>query len=467
MGFGEKLKSAIDKIKNSMHVDKDLIKEVIKDIQRALISSDVNVQLVLKISKEIETEAFEKIPEGLSRKEHLVKTCYDVILKYIGGREQKKLPENPETIFLCGLFGSGKTTTTAKLAKFYKKRGFKVGVIAADVYRPAAYEQLEQLSKQVDCLFYGEKENKVAGEVVKNGLSVLKKKGANLVIVDSAGRSALDQELTKELKEIHLQLNPKFSFLVLSADIGQAAKDQAENFNQAVGVNGVIITKLDGSAKGGGALTACYITDSPIYFIGTGEKVDDLEIFDANRYLSRILGFGDLEGLLEKVKELQETEDLQDINPDDILKGDFSFYLFKKQISAAKKLGPFNKIIGMLGIGGNISKDQMNLGQEKMKKYKVMLDSFTKKELYFEPQEINKSRIKRISNGSGTKEEEVKELVSHVKKMKKMFKQFSSRGGGSAGMMKKMFGGKMPDMSKFNDMDPKQMEDMAKQFKLK
>ncbi len=467
MGFGDKLRSAIDKIKNSMHVDKDLIKEVIKDIQRALISSDVNVQLVLKISKEIETEAFEKIPEGLSRKEHLVKTCYDVLLKYMGGKDSLKLEENPETILLCGLFGSGKTTTAAKLAKFYKKRGLKVGVIAADVYRPAAYEQLEQLSKQVDCLFYGEKENKSAKNVTENGLKYLKSKDVNLIIVDSAGRSALDQKLTKEIKEIYSVLKPKYSFLVLSADIGQAAKDQAEKFNQSIGVQGVIITKLDGSAKGGGALTACYITQSPIYFIGLGEKIDDLEIFDANRYLSRILGFGDLEGLLEKVKELQETEDLEDLNPEDILKGDFTFALFKKQISAAKKLGPFSKIINMLGVGGKLSNDQVNLGQEKLKKYKVILDSFTKEELNFESSEITKSRIKRISKGSGTKEEDVKELLSHVKKMKKMFKQFGSRGQNSKAMMKKMLGGNIPDMSKLNDMDPKQMEEMAKKFKLK
>lgn len=467
MGFGEKLRSAIDKIKNSVHVDKELIKEVIKDIQRALISSDVNVQLVLKISKEIETQAFEKIPEALSRKEYLVKTCYDVILKYMGGEQQKKLPENPESILLCGLFGSGKTTTTAKLAKFYKKRGFKVGVIAADVYRPAAYEQLEQLSKQVGCLFYGEKNNPSASSVTKNGLDFFKKNSVNLVIVDSAGRSALDQSLISELKSIHSVLNPKFTFLVISADIGQAAKDQAEYFNQAIGVEGVILTKLDGSAKGGGALTACYVTNSPIYFIGIGEKVDDFEIFDANRFLSRILGFGDLEGLLEKVKELQESQELNEMDVDDFLKADFSFYLFKKQLSAARKLGPFNKIINMLGMGGNLSKDQMNLGQEKIKKYKIILDSFTVQELSMDPQEITKKRIKRIAQGSGTKEEEVKELTSHVKKMRKMFKQFSSRSQSPTSMMKKMFGGKIPDLSKFNDVDPKQLEEMSKQLKFK
>jgi len=467
MGFGDKLRSAIDKIKNSVHVDKDLIKEVIKDIQRALISSDVNIQLVLKISKEIETEAFDKVPEGITRKEHLVKTCYDVLLKYIGGNQVQKLEENPQSILLCGLFGSGKTTSAAKLAKFYKKRGFKVGVICADVYRPAAYQQLKQLCEQVDCLFYGNKDSKSAKQVTKEGLDFLKTKNTNLIIVDSAGRSALDEELIKELKDIHQVLNPKYSFLVLSADIGQAAKEQAEKFNQSIGVKGVIITKLDGSAKGGGALTACYITKAPIFFIGTGEKPDDFEVFDANRYLSRILGFGDLQSLMEKVNEISQEQQIEDMNPEDILKGNFTFNLFKKQINAAKKLGPLSKVMGMLGIGNKISKDQMNIGQDKMKKYKVVLDSFTKEELDSEASFITRNRIKRIADGSGTTFDEVKSLISHVKKMKKMFKQFGGRGGNMQGMMKKMMGGKMPDMSKLEGMDPKQMQEMAKNFKMK
>ncbi|MDD3178385.1 MAG: signal recognition particle receptor subunit alpha [Candidatus ainarchaeum sp.] len=465
MGFGDKLKSAIDKVKYSIHVDKDLIKEVIKDIQRALISSDVNIQLVLKISKEIEEKAFEKIPEELTRKEHIVKICYDIILKNIGGDQEKKLEENPEKILLCGLFGSGKTTSAGKLANFYRKRGKRVGVICADVFRPAAYEQLKQLCDKVGCFFYGDKSIKIASEIVKKGLEELKDK-VNLIIVDTAGRSALDDQLTLEIKDINSVFLPKYSFLVLSADIGQAAKEQAEKFNQAIGINGVIISKLDGSAKGGGALTACYITKSPIYFIGTGEKLEDIEIFDANRYLSRILGFGDLEGLLEKIKELGTEEDIDEKMAQELMKGDFTFNLFKKQLKATKRLGPFSKVINMLGIGGKIPKDQLNMGQEKIKKYGFILDSFTKNELNSIPQDITRSRIERISKGSGTKFEEVREMISHVKKMRKMFKQFGARGGNINSMMRKM-GGKIPDLSKMEGMDPKQMEQMAKNFKFK
>lgn len=466
MGFEDKLRDAIDKVRFSVHPDKSLIKEIIKDIQKALISSDVNIQLVLKISKEIEEKALEDLPPGITRKEHIVKTCYEILLKYIGGDLEGtkiKLPENPESILLCGLFGSGKTTSVGKLAKFYKKRGLNPGVICADTYRPAAYEQLQQLSTQGDFLFYGNKNEKSAKKVTLEGLDFLKNKGANLIIVDSAGRSALDEELITELKEIYSVFKPKYCFLVISADMGQSAKEQAERFNQAIGVNGVIITKLDGSAKGGGALTACYITKSPIYFIGTGEKLDDLEIFDANRYLSRILGFGDLQSLLEKINEADIQEDMKDINPEDILKGEFTFKLFKQQLDAAKKMGPLTKVMNFLGIGGRIPKDQMALGEEKIKKFRVILNSFTKQELDMEPSALTKSRINRIAKGSGTTPEDVKELISHVKKMKKLFKKLGS--SGMENMAKKMMGGKNIDMSKFKDMDVSKLEQMTKNMK--
>ncbi|MFH0906583.1 MAG: signal recognition particle receptor subunit alpha [archaeon] len=468
MSFGDKLQDAISKIKNSLHVDKDLVKEVIKDIQRALISSDVNIQLVLKISKEIEEEAFAEISSQITRKEHLIRICYEILLRYIGGDTKAILPENPESILLCGLFGSGKTTTVGKLAKFYKKRGLKVGVICADTYRPAAYEQLEQLSKLSNVLFYGNLKEKNASKVVKNGLEYLKKENANLIIVDSAGRSALDSELISELKEINNVFNAKFKFLVLSADIGQAAKDQAENFNLAVEVNGVIITKLDGSSKGGGALTACYITKSPIYFIGTGEKVDDIEIFDANRYLSRILGFGDLQSLIEKINEIsleESSENLKDLNADDILKGNFTFALFKQQMEAAKKLGPLTKVMGFLGLGSKIPNDAANLGQKKMDKFRAILNSFTRQELNSDTSFITKSRIKRISKGSGTSEEDVKELISSVKKMKKMFKNIDPNKMGS--LMKNMKGsGIDPDNPEaLGKVDFNQLKNLGKKVK--
>jgi len=438
MGLGEKLRDALDKIKNSMHVDKELIKEVIKEIQRALISSDVNIQLVLNISKEIEEKAFDEIPSGITRKEHIVRLCYETLLKYMGGEVKTPLPENPETILLCGLFGSGKTTTVAKLSKFYKKRGLKVGVICADTFRPAAFEQLKQLSDMVGIAFYGNTKEKSAMKVTKEGIDFHKRNGCNLIIVDSAGRSALDDELVNEIKEIDSVFNPKFSLLVISADIGQAVKDQATAFNNAIGINGVIITKLDGSAKGGGALTACYITKSPVYFIGTGEKADDFEIFDANRYLSRVLGFGDLESLMEKITEAttEEMEKMKDINPEDIMKGNVTFKLFKQQLEFSKKLGPLTKVMGFLGVGNKLSAEQQNLGEKKLAKYRAILNSLTKLELDNGPDFLTRSRMDRIAKGSGTKLEDVKELCSHLKKMKKMFK----------------------------GMDAKKMEGMAKQF---
>jgi signal recognition particle subunit SRP54 len=470
MGFGDKLRDAVDKVKNSLHVDNNLVKEVIKEIQRALISSDVNIKLVLTISKEIEEKAFEKLPTGLTRKEHLVKTFYDVLLKYIGGEQENQLPDNPKTILLCGLFGSGKTTSAAKLAKFYKKRGFKVGVICADTYRPAAYEQLKQLCEKVECLFYGEPNEKVAYKVVEKGLKDLQKKGANLIIVDSAGRSALDEKLTKEIKEIYSVFNPSFSFLVISADIGQAVKDQAEAFNKSIGVNGVIITKLDGSAKGGGALTACYITKSPIYYIGTGEKTDDFELFDANRYLSRIMGYGDLTSLLEKVKEISTQENMKELegmDPNQLMKGNITFAVFKKQLDFTKKLGPFSKVMGFLGVGNKIDDNQKKIGETKIKKFRVILDSFTKEELNNEPSFLNRSRIKRISNGSGTKYEDVKELVSYIKKMRKMFKRMGS--GGINNMARQLKANGLDNIENIDPskMDMSQLKDLSKKIKFK
>ncbi len=469
MGFGDKLRDAVDKVKNSMHVDNNLVKEVIKEIQRALISSDVNIKLVLTISKEIEEKAFEKLPTGLTRKEHLVKTFYDILLKYIGGEEENKLPENPKTILLCGLFGSGKTTSASKLAKFYKKRGFKVGVICADTYRPAAYDQLKQLCEKVDCLFYGEPDEKIAYKVVENGLKDLHEKSANLIIVDSAGRSALDDELTKEIKKIYSVFNADYSFLVISADIGQAVKDQAEAFNKSIGVNGVIITKLDGSAKGGGALTACYIIKSPIYFIGVGEKIDDLEEFNADRYLSRIMGYGDLSSLLEKVKEISNEENLKElegIDPTQLMKGNITFAVFKKQLDFTNKLGPFSKVLGFLGVGNKLDDGQKKIGETKIKKFRVILSSLTKKELNNEPGFLNRSRIKRISNGSGTKYEEVKELISYIKKMRKMFKRMGSNGINNMARQLKTSGLDNMSMDPSN-MDMSKLKDLSKKIKFK
>lgn len=429
MALGDKLRDAIDKIKTSTVIDKDTVKEITKDIQRALIMSDVDIKLVLKLSKEIEKEALlEKIPGNLSRREHIFKTTYDKLVEIIGGEKAKfeiDRENKPYKILLVGLFGSGKTTATAKLAKYISKQKLKVGMIAADVERPAAYEQLKQLAAQIDMEVFGMPGEKHAATVVKNGIDHFK--GKDVIIVDSAGRSALDEELKKEIEEINDELKPDNTFLVLSADIGQIAGKQAVAFHETVGVNSVIITKMDGSAKGGGALTACHVTNTPVYFIGVGEKVDDLEEFDPTRYLSRILGYGDFEGLFDKIKQM-------DIQFDDaklLEKGEFNLRLFKNQLQETRKLGPLNKVVEMLGMGKSVPMKEFDMGDDKIKTYVVMMDSMTKHELD-DPEILNKSRLKRVAKGSGKTLEDTREMMKQYKRMSKLVKSMRSGFTGKA-----------------------------------
>jgi signal recognition particle subunit SRP54 len=331
----------------------------------------------------------------------------------------KKTPTDPKKIMLCGLFGAGKTTAAGKLANYYKKRGKKVGVICADTFRPAAYEQLETNAKLAGAEFFGKKGEKSAGSVTREGIKDLEKKRCDLIICDSAGRSALDDELVKEIKEIDKEFNAEEKWLVIGADIGNLAKKQAQAFHNAVGINGVILTRMDGSAKGGGALVACNETGASVYFISTGEKVNDFEAFDSNRYLSRIMGYGDLEGLLEKAKEA----DLENLNPEEIMKGNFNLKMFYSQLEATKKMGPLNKVAEMLGLSVKLPKEMLEQGQEKMDSFKIIIDSMTKNERE-DPEVLNRGRVERIAKGAGVKVEDVRELIKQFKQMKKMFKKF-------------------------------------------
>ncbi len=421
MALGEKLRAAMEKLKASAVLDKAALKEVVKEIQRALIGSDVEVSMVLELSKRIEEEALKDPPKGMTRKEHAIKKTYDLLVETLGG-EKPGLEKDPEKILLVGTFGHGKTTTANKLARHYSKRGKKVGLLCADTYRPAAFEQLKQLAEKSGAEFYGDQKEKKAAKVVEKGLKELK--DCSLVIVDSAGRSALDRELVEEIKEVHSALKPDLNFLVLGADIGQIAKKQAKAFHEAAGVNGVILTKMDGSAKGGGALAACAATKSPVYFLGTGEKPEDLEEFEAQRFLGRILGYGDLKGLLEKAKEIELEEEL---SPEQLFKGKFNLKTFYAQLKAARKLGPLHKVAEMMGLSMQIPKDQLEVGEEKLDSFKVIIDSMTEEER-INPEIMNRSRIQRASRGSGKKEADVRELLKRFKQMKAMFKKFKKIG---------------------------------------
>ncbi len=419
MSLGEKLRNALEKLRNSSALDQSAVKEAVKEIQRALISSDVEISLVLDLSKKIEEESFKDLPEGVNRKEFVIKATYDLLVSLLGG-ETVEVPERPKKILLVGTFGHGKTTSTAKLGKYYSKKGLKVGVICADSFRPAAFDQLKQLCEKAHLKFYGNKEEKNAAKIVQHGLQELKE--TDLIIVDSAGRSSLDEELVKEIKEINSILKPELNLLVLGADIGQIAKKQAIGFHDAVGVQGVIITKMDGSAKGGGALAACHVTKSQVYFIGVGEKIDDFEEFNAQRFLSRIMGYGDLKALLEKVQDIESEVTPEQLEK--IMQGEFNLQMFYDQLKAARSMGPIKKVMELMGLGYKIPDELMEGGEKKLDSFKVIMDSMTKQEKS-DPEIINSSRIQRIAKGSGTKEKDIRELIKNFKQMKKMFKEFN------------------------------------------
>ncbi|UCH89410.1 MAG: signal recognition particle receptor subunit alpha, partial [Thermoplasmata archaeon] len=290
------LRDTLKKIANATHVDKSLIKDVVRDIQRALLQADVNVKLVLNLTKEIEHRALtEKPPAGQSSREHVIRIVYEELVNILGSVAD--VPLKKHVIMMVGLYGQGKTTTAGKLARYFVKRGMKTGLVAGDVHRPAAYDQLKQISESIKVPFYGEPKSKNAVKVVKAGLK--KFEDLDIVIIDTAGRHSLEDDLISEMKRIFKAANPDEKFLIIDATIGQQAGPQARAFHDAVQITGVIVTKLDGTAKGGGALSAVSETQAPIVFIGTGEHLEDLEKFDPPRFISRMLGMGDIQSLLE------------------------------------------------------------------------------------------------------------------------------------------------------------------------
>ncbi|MCK5593674.1 MAG: signal recognition particle protein [Candidatus Aenigmarchaeota archaeon] len=436
----DKLKDSISRFAKLGVADKTAVEALVKDIQRSLIQSDVNVKLVFELSKNIKTKALkDNLPPGLTRREHVVNIVYDELVAFLG---EKKADINLEkqTILLLGLFGSGKTTTTAKIAKYYQKHGLTVGAVSCDTWRPAAYEQLKALGKQINIDVYGDADEKDPVKIVKKGMKTLAAK--DVIIIDSAGRSAIDDELADELKKIDKVIDADEKILVISGDIGQAAETQARTFNDLVGLTGVIVTKMDSSAKGGGALSACHAADVNVKFLGTGEKPEDIELYDPVRFVSRLLGMGDLETLIEKAKDAIDPEKAMDI-----LKGDFDLNSFYDQIESTKKMGSMSKMMEMIPGMGNIKlpKDMLDVQEEKMGKWKFMMDSMTNKERS-KPDILDKSRYGRIATGSGTRPEEVRDLIKHYNQTKKMMKKFKSGKMLKRGPMAKMFKGMMGNM---------------------
>ena len=439
--LGDSLRNTLSKITKSIFVDDKLINELVKDIQRALLQSDTNVQLVFELSKKIKERAKDDAPPGITKREQLIKIVYEELTNFLGKEAYEiKVDKKPTQIMLVGLFGSGKTTTAGKLAKFYKKRGYKVAVMQTDTWRPAAYDQLEQLAKTVGVDFFGIRKEK--DPVVIYTAFEKKLNEYDVVIVDTAGRDALSEELISELNQLQAAVNAEERLLVISADIGQAAQKQAQAFHDTCNISGVIVTKLEGTAKGGGALSACAVTNAPITFIGVGEKIDDLEVFYPQRFVGRLIGLGDIESLLEKAKEVMSEEDAKDIQ-EKFLKGEFNLVDLYEQMKSLKKMGSFQKIMQMIpGMGQmKLPKEMLEVQEGKLEKWKYAMDSMTKEELE-DPELISAERIDRIAAGSGVKIGEVRELLKQYRQGKKMMKMF--KGEQDMNKLMKKMQGKMP-----------------------
>jgi signal recognition particle subunit SRP54 len=425
----DKIKDSIQKFSSNRSVDEEAVEQLVKDIQRDLIKADVDVSLVSELSDEIREESLGEKKDGLSRKEHVLEVVYKKLESLLG--EEAEIDVKPQTILLCGLYGAGKTTTAGKLADFYRKREMKVGLIAADTDRPAAYDQLKQIAEDVEASFYGEKNAEDAVEVVRKGKEEL---DVDVLIVDSAGRDSLDSDLKKELSDIEEVLEPEQKYLVMPADIGQSAKQQAQNFEEAVGITGVIVTKMDSSAKGGGALVACKSSNASVKFIGTGEEMSDLEVYDPVDFVSDMIGQPDLESLLEKIEDLEA-------DPEEILEGEFTLDDFRKQMASVTDSGMMEEVMSQLPFSTDQVPDNVaNLTEEKISSYENIMDSMTEEEIR-NPDKINKSRTERIAKGSGTSREDVRELIKHYRQTKNMVDKFdkgSMKRGNMQNMMQKL-----------------------------
>ena len=438
--LGENLANSMKKLVGMSVIDKKTIKEVVKDIQRALIQSDVNIKLVLDLSKKIESRALEeKPPKGITPREHVITIIYEEMVNLLG-KEAVNLDINdrPYKILFLGLQGSGKTTTIGKLCRFLQKKGFNPAVVCTDTWRPAAYEQLKQLTEEMDVPLCGDPNNKNALDLAKKGLNEFKNR--KVIIFDTAGRHKEESDLIAEMDQLDDIINPNEAILVIDGTIGQQAGEQAKAFSKATDIGSIIITKLDGSAKGGGALSAVAETGAPIKFIGTGERVDDFELFDPERFISRLLGMGDIKSLIEKAEE-NIDEDIAQQTMKNMMTGKFTIKDMKNQMEMMNKMGPMQQVLNMIpGMGNKLPKEVSKLTDDKLGEYKVLMSSMTEEEM-LNPKIIKQSRIRRIARGSGVDERKVREFLKYFNNTKKAMKGLGKRSRQlNAGAMNRIMG---------------------------
>jgi len=438
-GLSERLEAAFQKFKEKGKLSADDIKKGLREIRLALLEADVNYKVVKDFISRVENRALSsEVIESLTPFQQIVKIVYEELVQTLGG-EAKGLDlggAKPAKILLAGLQGSGKTTTAAKLARFLKKKGHRPLLVSADIYRPAAIEQLKVLAQKVDVPFYEARPGEKPVEIVKNAIEMAKENGRDVVIIDTAGRLHIDEDLMQELIELKKTFNPSEVLLVADAMMGQDSVNVAKTFNEKVGITGIILTKIEGDARGGAALSIKEVTGCPIKFLGVGEKLDALEVFYPERLAGRILGMGDILTLIEKAQEALDLKKAKELEKK-IKKLEFDLEDLRDQLRQIRKLGSVKEILEFLpGIGRKLN--EIEFDEKELIKMEAIINSMTKEERR-NPRIINASRKRRIALGSGTTVQDVNKLLRSYEEMLKLLKQMRSHGKFQR-MMRKFLG---------------------------
>lgn len=436
--LADKLQGTIGKLRGKGKVTEQDVDEAMREVKLALLEADVNFRVVKRFVKRVKERSLgSDVMESLTPGQQVIKIVMEELSALMGDDAKKiDFSKNPTVILMAGLQGAGKTTTTAKLARLLKKQNKRPLLVACDVYRPAAIKQLEVLASQIDVPVYTEGTDVDPVEIATNSLRHAKAKGNDVVIIDTAGRLHVDEALMDEIKGIKEATDPTEVLLVLDAMTGQDAVQVAQSFHDAVSITGVVLTKLDGDARGGAALSIRSVTDVPIKFIALGEKLDALEVFHPDRMAKRILGMGDVVGLIEKAEEFVDEKKAKELE-EKIRSQTFTFDDFLDQMQQMRKLGPLEDLLGMLPGMNNKALKNMKIDEKEFARVEAIIQSMTKKERTH-PEIIDSSRRKRIAQGSGTDVRQVNALLKQFKDLKKMMKKLGAMGGGKGKRKMKM-----------------------------
>ncbi len=435
--LSDKFDKAFKVLKGQGKITEINVAESLKEVRRALLDADVNFKIAKQFTETVKEKALgREVLTAVSPGQLMIKIVHEELTALMGGdKTELNTKSNPSIILMAGLQGSGKTTHSGKLAYYLKtKKGKSPMLVAADIYRPAAIDQLHVLGEQVGCPVYSERENKNPVQIAENAIKEAKLKGYNVVIIDTAGRLAVDEEMMNEIARVKNAVKPDEILFVVDAMTGQDAVNTAKAFNDRLNFDGVILTKLDGDTRGGAALTIKAIVEKPIKFVGTGEKMEALDIFYPQRMADRILGMGDIVSLVEKAQEQYDAEEARKLQKK-IAKNQFDFDDFLQQIQQIKKMGNLKDLMGMIPGMGKMVKD-LDIDDDAFKGIEAIIQSMTKQERN-DPGILNGSRKQRIARGSGTNIQDVNKLIKQFEDMRKMMKMMGNKQNMSR-MMKNM-----------------------------